>query len=202
MNVFARSLDGLDGDQPALSGVRVGIAPAEEARGWFERYGADGDWAEPDGVAFMTIRTAQKADTQLFLAWIDGQPAGGGALEIHDGVAALMAADTLPAYRKRGLHTLLLHARLAAATAAGCDLALVHTAPSASQNNAAGGLQLACTALRWFPADRRSTSRWRGVRAVYALLRLRPKCERRSARMLAANRVRLTLCWLTPCPPC
>ena len=37
--------------------------------------------------------------------------------------AALMAADTLPAYRKRGLHTLLLHARLAAATAAGCDLA-------------------------------------------------------------------------------
>ena len=82
-------------------------------------------------------------------AWIDGQPAGGGALEIHDGVAALMAADTLPAYRKRGLHTLLLHARLAAATAAGCDLALVHTAPgSASQNNVLrAGFQLAYTAL-------------------------------------------------------
>ncbi len=149
MNVFARSLDGLDGDQPALCGVRVGIAVAKEARGWFERYGAGGDWAEPDGVAFMTIRTAQKADTQLFLAWIDGQPAGGGALEMHDGVAALMAADTLPAYRKRGLHTLLLHARLTAAIAAGCDLALVHTAPgSASQNNVLrAGFQLAYTAL-------------------------------------------------------
>jgi GNAT superfamily N-acetyltransferase len=60
-----------------------------------------------------------------------------------------MAADTLPAFRKRGLHTALLHARLAAAVAAGCDLALVHTTPGAvSQNNALrAGFQLVYTAI-------------------------------------------------------
>ena len=149
MNVFARRLDTFAADRPVVPGLRVTIATADEARLWFTRNDAGGDWTEPDGLTFMTIRSTLKADTQLYLAWLDGEPVSGGALELHDGVAALMAADTLPAFRKRGLHRALLHARLAAAAAAGCDLALVHTTPGAmSQNNALrAGFQQVYTAI-------------------------------------------------------
>ena len=98
-------------------------------------------------MAFMTIRCTLKSDTRLFLAWLNGQPVGGGALEIHAGVAALLAAETLPAFRKRGIHTALMYARLAAAADAGCDLAMVHTRPgAASQRNVLrAGFQLVYT---------------------------------------------------------
>jgi GNAT superfamily N-acetyltransferase len=84
----------------------------------------------------MLIRCSLKSGTRLFLAWRNGRPVGGGALETHDGVAALMAAGTLPAFRNQGIHTALLRARLLAAAEAGCDLAMVHTRPgAASQRN-------------------------------------------------------------------
>jgi GNAT superfamily N-acetyltransferase len=154
MNVYARQVDPLAGESPSVPGLRIQIATADEARRWFERDDAGGDWAEPDGLAFMTIRSTLKADTQLFLAWLDGQPVGGGALEIHDGVAALMAASTLPAYRKRGIHTALMRARLAAAAVAGCDLAMVHTRPgAASQRNVLrAGFQLLYTVNEMVPS--------------------------------------------------
>ena len=136
MNVYARRIDRLDDEPPALPALSIQIATPEEARLWFEQEGAGGDWAEPDGLTFMTIRCTLKADTRLFLALLDGQPVSAGALEIHAGVAALMAAGTLPAFRNQGIHTALLHARLAAAAKASCDLALVHTRPgAASQRN-------------------------------------------------------------------
>ena len=95
----------------------------------------------------MLIRCTLKSGTRLFLAWRDGRPVGGGALEMHDGVAALMAAETLPAYRNQGIHTALLRARLVAALQAGCDLAMVHTRPgAASQRNVLrAGFQLVYT---------------------------------------------------------
>ena len=144
MNVYARPIDPQDGAGILPSGVEVRTASLEEARLWFSLNGSDGDWAEPDGMAFMLIRSLLKPDTRLFLAWLDGQPVSGGALETHNGVAALMAADTLPAFRQRGLHTALLRARLAAAANAGCDLALMHARPGAdSQRNALrAGFQL------------------------------------------------------------
>jgi GNAT superfamily N-acetyltransferase len=149
MNVYARRVD-VDlagGEPPPVPGLRIRIATPEEARRWFEREGAGGDWTEPDGVAFMTIRCTLKPETWLFVGWLDGEPVGGGALETHDGVAALMAAGTLPDYRKRGIHTALLHARLEAAAQAGCDLAMVHTRPgAASQRNVLrAGFQLVYT---------------------------------------------------------
>ena len=147
MNVHVRQVKTLEDEPPAVPGVSIRVATVDEARLWFELDGSGGDWAEPDGVAFMTIRCTLKADTRLFLAWLDGQPVGGGALEMHEGVAALIAAKTLPAFRHRGLHTALLHARLAAAFQAGNDLALVHTQPGAeSQRNVLrAGFQLAYT---------------------------------------------------------
>ncbi len=72
-----------------------------------------------------------------FLARIDGEPAGGAALSIRDGIAGMFGASTLPAFRNRGVQTALLQRRLAVAGAAGCDLALTITQPSStSQRNA------------------------------------------------------------------
>lgn len=136
MNVYARPLGPL-GDGPATApGVTIRVATEEEARLWFTREGAGGDWAEPDGISFMTIRCTLKAGARLFVAWVNGEPVGAGALEVHDRVAALMAASTLPAFRNQGIHAALLHARLSAALEAGCEFAMVHTRPgAASQRN-------------------------------------------------------------------
>ncbi len=65
-----------------------------------------------------------------------GQPAGGGALTIHDGLAILFSDSTIPAWRRLGLHRELIAARLNEALARGCTLASASTLPgSASQRN-------------------------------------------------------------------
>ncbi|MEV4126002.1 GNAT family N-acetyltransferase [Nocardia sp. NPDC049707] len=70
------------------------------------------------------------------LALINGKPAGGAGLRLSDGVAQLCGAATLPEFRRRGVQGALLSMRLAAAAAAGCDLAVVTTLPgSKSQQN-------------------------------------------------------------------
>lgn len=136
MNVYARPVGDAIAQGDALPGVEIRAATVDEARFWFSRAGYGGDWARPDGVEFMAIRTVLKPGARLYLAWKDGLPVGGGALEIHEGAAALMAAMTLPAYRHLGIHAALMHARLAAAAEAGCDIAVAHTRPGAmSQGN-------------------------------------------------------------------
>jgi GNAT superfamily N-acetyltransferase len=149
MNVYVRQLKPLDQEPPTVPGLKIKVATSEDARYWFEQLGAGGDWTEPDGLSFMTIRSTLKSGTRLFLAWRDGQPVGGGALEVHNGMAALMAADTLPAFRNQGIHTALLNVRLAAAVEAGCDLVMVQTLPGAvSQHNILrSGFQLAYTSV-------------------------------------------------------
>ena len=74
---------------------------------------------------------------QRYLARLDGVPAGGGSMRIAAGIAQLTGAGTAPAFRRRGIQNALLSARLADATAAGCDLAVITVQPgSKSQQNA------------------------------------------------------------------
>jgi GNAT superfamily N-acetyltransferase len=82
-----------------------------------------------------------------FLAFVDGQVAGGGALTIHDGVCGLFGASTLPDLRGRGVQTELLRARIHWAAIQGCDLGVSITQPgSASQRNIErAGFQVAYT---------------------------------------------------------
>jgi ribosomal protein S18 acetylase RimI-like enzyme len=55
---------------------------------------------------------------------------------MSEGVAQLTGAATAPAYRRRGVQTALLSARLVEAARAGCDIAVVTTQPgSKSQQN-------------------------------------------------------------------
>jgi GNAT superfamily N-acetyltransferase len=83
--------------------------------------------AERDFVAAGVVRYA---------ALLDGVLAGGASFRIAEGVAQFAGAATAPAYRRRGVQTALLSARLADAAAAGCDIAVVTTQPgSKSQQN-------------------------------------------------------------------
>ena len=71
-----------------------------------------------------------------YVARVEGEIAAAGSMRLFEGVAQLCGAATLPPFRRRGLQTALLHARLADASAAGCDVAVVTTEPgSRSQEN-------------------------------------------------------------------
>jgi len=71
-----------------------------------------------------------------YLALRSGEPAGGASMRLEEGVAQLCGAATLPAHRRHGVQAALLSRRLADATRAGCDVAVVTTQPgSTSQKN-------------------------------------------------------------------
>ncbi|HVJ93760.1 MAG TPA: hypothetical protein VM580_28350 [Labilithrix sp.] len=72
-------------------------------------------------------------------------------MHVHDGVALLAGASTIPDARRRGGQRALLAARLRFATDAGCDLAMMGAAPgSASQRNAERqGFRIAYTRIKW-----------------------------------------------------
>ncbi|MGW6427134.1 GNAT family N-acetyltransferase [Nocardia sp. NPDC055053] len=92
-----------------------------------------------DAIADVMRDMASANDTRRYLAFRDGEPAGGASMRTDGGIAALAGAATLPTHRRRGVQTALLSARLTEAAAAGCDLAVITTQPgSKSQQNAQG----------------------------------------------------------------
>lgn len=71
-----------------------------------------------------------------FIAKLGDEVAGGASMRIGNGVAQMCGAATLPSLRRRGVQAALLAHRLAEASAAGCDVAVVTTQPgSISQKN-------------------------------------------------------------------
>lgn len=79
---------------------------------------------------------ASVADFAAYLARIEGEIAGGGALRTHSRIAHLCGAATLPPFRRRGVQTSLVSARLQDAARAGCEIAITVTQPgSKSQEN-------------------------------------------------------------------
>ena len=75
------------------------------------------------------------AGARRYLALVDGTPAGAASMGIQDEFAQF-SAGTAPQFRRRGVQSALLAARVADAAAAGCELALVTVQPgSRSQRN-------------------------------------------------------------------
>jgi ribosomal protein S18 acetylase RimI-like enzyme len=102
-----------------------GSVPARQPRQSDVLAGIFRDFAHTDGLV-------------NYLAYVDGAVAGAaGARFDDDRLVYLVGASTVPAYRRRGVQRAVLAARLAEAAAAGCELAVVTTAPgSQSQANA------------------------------------------------------------------
>jgi GNAT superfamily N-acetyltransferase len=66
---------------------------------------------------------------QRYLAYRDGRVAGAASMHVHDGVAMLTGAATMPSHRRRGVQAAFLATRLGDARAAGAELAVITTAP-------------------------------------------------------------------------
>jgi GNAT superfamily N-acetyltransferase len=96
-------------------------------------------WHEefPREVIIESERAMAQAGVVRYAALRDGVIVGGATMRIAEGVAQLTGATTAPAHRRRGVQTALLSARLADASAAGCNVAVITTQPgSKSQQNA------------------------------------------------------------------
>jgi len=132
--LWTRSLGGPETAPPAGQ-VRIAELQEEDlynrvvCAGFLER----DDWRELD----LPFRTSLEVrDAWGFMAFVAGEPAGGGMLGIVDGVALLSGDGVLPRFRGRGLQKGLIQARLAFAGEWGCDLAGAGTAPgTASQRS-------------------------------------------------------------------
>ena len=133
--------------------VSVRLARDGEADHWASV--AASGWGEsPEIVAFVRAMgevSARATDTYAFFAESHGEPIATGSMHIHDGVAVLAGASTVPTARRRGAQNALLSARLAFARERGCDLAVMGALPgSASQRNAErNGFCLAYTRIKW-----------------------------------------------------
>ena len=86
-----------------------------------------------------------------FLAYLDGQAVGGGAVGIYGDVSDLGFTCTLPQFRGKGVQKALLQSRLAYARDQGCTLATTTTDPnSQSERNVQRlGFQVAYTRTKF-----------------------------------------------------
>jgi hypothetical protein len=128
------------------------IAPHEaahwadtSARGWSDT---------PELAAFVRgfARIAADArDTHAFLVEREGEAMAAGSLHLHQGVALLAGASTVPAHRSQGAQGALLAERLHFAWEQGADMAMMVAAPgSASQRNAQrAGFQVAYSRVKF-----------------------------------------------------
>lgn len=145
---------------PAEEVPRARMASQEELDAWATA--ALRGWSEfPDVQDFMKAFgpiTAGADDSYPFLAEIDGRSIATGIVVLHEGVALLAGASTVPEARRRGAQSVLLDARLDFAADRGCTLAMMCASPgSASQRNAERrGFRVAYTRIKWHQALRHS----------------------------------------------
>jgi GNAT superfamily N-acetyltransferase len=136
-HVWVRGIDVPSKELPAPPMVRVTPVDSAERTLWAQVV-AGSFQGEPIEQANVDIAlpTSQKLDTTCFLARLGGKPAGGGALAMQEGVGILYSTSVRPEFRRLGVHTALLEARVRYAYAKGCDILMVQTVPgSVSQRN-------------------------------------------------------------------
>jgi hypothetical protein len=143
-NVMAKQLQGqysaMSSKDATSNGITMERLSAEDAQLWGATV-ADGFAEHPPSIPEIVelMKTfALIPSVECYLARVDGNVTGGGAVSFCDDVAVLFAASTLPAFRGRGVQTALLQKRLARAAEAGSVLAVCVAQPgSTSQRNIA-----------------------------------------------------------------
>ncbi|GAA3800030.1 MULTISPECIES: GNAT family N-acetyltransferase [Amycolatopsis] len=145
-NVLGRDLRGA-ADRVLPEGVEIRPSGDDDFAAWLD-VAADG-FGHPDDqdppsdhqfsreVLTRAMRDLSEGNVRRYVALCDGVVAGVASMCVVDGLAQFTGAATRPGYRRRGVQTALLSARLADAAGAGCDFAVVTTQPaSRSQHNA------------------------------------------------------------------
>lgn len=148
--------------RPISSDLRLSVKPNEdvvvhlrtneEGKVWSET--AFQGWSEfAEFADFLRDmgKVHAKSESLGFLATHNAKPIATGMMTIHDGVALLAGASTIPEARRRGAQLALLEYRLRYAASQGCDIAMIATLPgSASQRNAERhGFRIAYTRIKW-----------------------------------------------------
>lgn len=142
-HVLVRPLHASDADTAIAADIVVG---EDDSEGWL-RTVVEG-FAAPDGTGAVADDLGREAlegvmrdfaaaqGFRRYSARIADKTVGAAAMRLDDGVAFLCGASTVPTARRRGVQAALLATRLAEARRAGCELAVVTTAPgSMSQRN-------------------------------------------------------------------
>lgn len=147
---FENELGRMLGDlRPAAeNGIQISTtADAADVRSWGDISVAaftsmDGTGAVADEVMDrvelekIMLEMTSAPGFRRYLARLDGQPVAAGSMRLDGRLAQMCGAGTLPLFRGKGIQKALVHQRLLDAQAAGCDLAVVTTAPgSRSQEN-------------------------------------------------------------------
>lgn len=116
---------------PEAPGVRVRQLTAESVDAYVDLCVGHGPKTD-DAVrverraAAMRLVEAGQREAQVFIAYVDGEPAGCSVLRIEpDRIAYLRNAFTLEAFRHRGVYLAMVGARLALAREHGCVAAVV-----------------------------------------------------------------------------
>jgi ribosomal protein S18 acetylase RimI-like enzyme len=137
-NMMVRRIRAGESTVPPGSGISVQFSGAEDAELWARTVAAgfgDQQVQTPENLAVLRNMLFQPA-TRGVLAWVDGRPAGGGAMSVHDGVAAIYGASTVPSFRRLGVQSAVIRTLMNHAAEAECDLAYTLTRPgSVSQRN-------------------------------------------------------------------
>jgi len=140
-NVMARPIpqnDSVTNWPPPAPGITIERAGREQIDLWTltVAQGFSENAPVPQELFEVMKMFAQTPGAECYLVRMEGKVAGGGTLAVRDGVAGLFGASTLPEFRKRGVQTALLYARLARAAEAGCEIAACIALPgSVSQRN-------------------------------------------------------------------
>jgi len=136
-NVMVRPINSAE-RWPEPDGVEIWKAGRQEmdlwtltvAQGFSENYPVT-----EESIKIMKVFGLSRG-MECYLASIDGKVAGGATLSLRGKIAGLFGASTLPEFRKRGVQTALLRARLRRAAEAGCEIAMSLAQPgSHSQRN-------------------------------------------------------------------
>ena len=138
-NVLYRRLDPKEEFPVAPSGseIRRGLPDEAEAAGNIVERAFFPDGA-PEAYRGLLAPLYQMDGALVFVATIDTRmvACGVGMIMQPHGVAGMFGAGTLTEFRRRGLQTALLRARMAAAAQAGCEFAVVVTqGGTTSQHN-------------------------------------------------------------------
>lgn len=150
--VLVQEIDGPI-DTPASPTLRVRAAEPADLGAWVETSVVG--WSEDPMLAHIIRSMAEIASANRamvhFLVERDGVPIATASMGVHDGVALLAGASTIPSGRGAGAQGMLLAARLAEARRCGCEIAMMVTAPgSTSQRNAERrGFRVAYTRTKW-----------------------------------------------------
>jgi len=153
-NVMFRQIEGINASPfPAASGISVRIIDESDHEKW-ARTSAQG-WNEftefADQIYELGLITARRRNGVSMLAEQNGEPIATGSLSLHEGVALMAGASTIPEKRNQGAQRALLEGRLRYAVEQGCNIAMMCARPgSASQRNAERqGFRIAYTRVKW-----------------------------------------------------